>query len=176
MSEVFCRIVFVCTGNTCRSPLAQVLCEKLLSERLGCAVGDLPARGYLVESAGLAAFPGCQASAEALNIAKEFGTDLDRHQSRPFTLQLLTEANHIFAMTRGHLEMLEAICGDLGPKPRLLAESGEDIADPLSSDAEVYRACARQILSHLEKVVSDLVRSRSRGLIDSPLSERGFPC
>src|SRR5207253_2534389 len=53
-----CRIVFVCTGNTCRSPLAEALCKKLLAERLGCAPQELPGRGFIVHSAGLAAMMG----------------------------------------------------------------------------------------------------------------------
>ena len=157
MSELPRRIVFVCTGNTCRSPLAQALCEKLLAERLKCTVPELPARGYIVQSAGLAAFPGCEASPEAVNIAREFGADLAQHRSQVLTFDLLAQADYIFAMTKVHLDILQALRGELGPTPRLLADSGEDIADPLGSEAEVYRACARQILSHLEKVVSEIL-------------------
>src|SRR5262249_12277462 len=53
-----CLVVFVCTGNTCRSPLAEGLCKEMLARRLGCAVDDLPRRGFLVLSAGLAAMMG----------------------------------------------------------------------------------------------------------------------
>ena len=57
--------VFVCTGNTCRSPLAEGLCKKLLAERLGCPAEELPQRGFLVISAGIAAMMGGEAAAEA---------------------------------------------------------------------------------------------------------------
>ncbi|MFO0968958.1 MAG: Sua5/YciO/YrdC/YwlC family protein [Gemmataceae bacterium] len=53
-----CRVLFVCTGNTCRSPIAKALCEKMLADWLGCDAADLPKRGYLVQSAGLAALAG----------------------------------------------------------------------------------------------------------------------
>src|SRR5206468_8355544 len=64
-------IVFICTGNTCRSPLAAALCKKLLADRLGCTVEELPARGFLVLSAGLAAMMGMEASADAALVARE---------------------------------------------------------------------------------------------------------
>src|SRR5207245_9226247 len=57
-----CEIVFVCTGNTCRSPLAEALCKKRLAERLGCAPPDLPRHGFAVQSAGLAAMIGDRAA------------------------------------------------------------------------------------------------------------------
>src|SRR5262245_38556117 len=76
-------IVFVCTGNTCRSPLAEGLFKKRLADRLGCAVAELPARGYLVASAGLAAGPGMPAAAEAIDVALAAGADLAAHQSQP---------------------------------------------------------------------------------------------
>src|SRR5260370_30563389 len=60
-------IVFVCTGNTCRSPMAEGLCKKLLAERLGCALEELPERGFVVLSAGLAALMGGQAAPQALD-------------------------------------------------------------------------------------------------------------
>src|SRR4029077_15159258 len=80
-----CLVVFVCTGNTCRSPLAEGLCKKLLAERLRCPVEELPSHCYLVLSAGLAAMSGGGAAAEAMAVAQEHGADLSRHVSRPLT-------------------------------------------------------------------------------------------
>src|SRR5712691_6240493 len=72
-----CRILFVCTGNTCRSPLAEALCKKRLAEQLGCRVDELAERGYVVASAGVSAYPGDEAAAAAVEIAAEFGAGLD---------------------------------------------------------------------------------------------------
>jgi protein-tyrosine phosphatase len=101
------RVVFVCTGNTCRSPLAEAICKQQLAARLGCPVEELPARGYLVQSAGLAAGTGMPAAEEAVLVAEALGAaDLRDHQSQPLTPELLRAADLILAMTHGHLAAL----------------------------------------------------------------------
>jgi protein-tyrosine phosphatase len=149
------HILFVCTGNTCRSPLAEGLCKKMLADRLACAPAELPERGYVVHSAGLAAGRGEQAAAEAVSTAHEFGADLSGHLSRPVTPELLARADLLVAMTQQHLQFLSRL-GPLAPPMRLLRSDGGDIDDPLGGDAEVYRACARQIWGHLEALVPEL--------------------
>jgi protein-tyrosine phosphatase len=149
------HILFVCTGNTCRSPLAEGLCKKLLADRLGCAPAELPARGYVVHSAGLAAVPGERAAEEAVRIALEFGADLSGHLSRPVTPELLTRADVLVAMTRQHLSFLGRL-GPLAPPSRLLSAEGGDIDDPLGGTQDVYRACARQIWENLQALLPEL--------------------
>jgi protein-tyrosine-phosphatase len=151
-----CRILFVCTGNTCRSPLAEALCTKLLAERLGCAPEALPERGYEIGSAGLAAYPGNPASVEAVDVARELGADLSRHQSRPLTAALLLQADHLIAMTRSHLDALTIYNVPGGATPRLLSAEAADIPDPIGGSADIYRDCARQILHHLEALLPQL--------------------
>jgi protein-tyrosine phosphatase len=150
-----CRIVFVCTGNTCRSPLAEVLCKKLLAARLSCPLEELPQRGFLVHSAGIAAMMGGPAAPEAVDTAREFGADLTGHQTQPITRELLGLADYVIAMTRGHSRALTS-AGAVGPAPRLLARDGSDVPDPIGASPEVYRECARQILGHLEALVPEL--------------------
>jgi protein-tyrosine phosphatase len=150
-----CLIVFVCTGNTCRSPLAEALCKKLLAQRLNCAVEDLPRRGFIVLSAGLAAMMG-GATAEAVEVARELGADLSDHRSKPLTMDLLAQADYLFTMTRGHLQALAEHAAWVGAHPRLLCPDGEDIPDPMGSDQQVYRDCALEIQRHLEKWVAEL--------------------
>jgi protein-tyrosine phosphatase len=151
-----CRILFVCTGNTCRSPLAQALCSKLLAERLGCTPAELPRRGFIVQSAGLAAMMGAEATPEAVTAAREFGADLTNHRSQPLSRELLEQAHFLFAMTRSHLHMLLDIDLPAVASARLLCASGEDIPDPIGSPAEVYRLCAQTILHHLEALLPEL--------------------
>jgi protein-tyrosine phosphatase len=150
-----CQIVFVCTGNTCRSPLAEVLCKKLLAERLGCPVEELPARGFLVLSAGLAAMMGGQAADEAVTVARELGVDLSGHSSRPLTADLMNQADHVITMTRSHQFAVARQFAGVGPRPRLLG-GGSEIADPIGCDQGVYRECAQQIKQHLEELLPDL--------------------
>ena len=152
-----CMIVFVCTGNTCRSPLAEALFKKLLSEQLETDPEELPARGFMVLSAGMAAYPGCRATPEAVEAARELGADLSKHTSRPLTAELAGQADYIIAMTRTHLMALEASHG-LANEPRLLGGDADDVPDPIGGDQEVYRECARRILSHLETLLPEVLR------------------
>jgi protein-tyrosine phosphatase len=151
-----CTIVFVCTGNTCRSPLAEALCKKLLAERLGCAVADLPKRGYQVLSAGLSAMNGDAAASAAVEVARELGADLTEHRSRRLTHDLLTAADHLLTMTQGHLRALAPYCGGGVARPRLLSPQGLDVPDPIGSDEEVYRDCAREIARYLEEFLPEV--------------------
>ncbi|MBM3983502.1 MAG: hypothetical protein FJ304_25175, partial [Planctomycetes bacterium] len=151
-------VLFVCTGNTCRSPLAEALAKKALADRLGCTVADLPGRGFWVLSAGVAAYGGGPASEESVAVAAEFGADLGAHASRPLNPQLLLAADDVIAMTHAHLHALAARFPDLGPAPRLLCGDA-DLDDPIGAGAEVYRACARTIARHLDGFLSEWVRS-----------------
>ena len=154
---VACMIVFVCTGNTCRSPLAEALCKKLLAERLNCRIEELPERGFLVLSAGLAAMMGGRAAAEAVAVAQERGADLSGHASRPLTRALAAQADYLIAMTHTHLQALTAEYDCMGYQPRLLSYDSGDVPDPIGGDEQVYRDCARQILAHLEAFLPEVL-------------------
>lgn len=151
-------VLFVCTGNTCRSPLAESLTKKLLSDRLNCTVDELPARGFWVLSAGVAADSGSPASAESCAVAAEFGADLSRHASRPVNPQLLLAADDVIAMTRGHTYALAARYPDTGPTARLLCGDA-DLDDPIGAGMDVYRECARTVVGHLERIIPEWVVS-----------------
>jgi protein-tyrosine phosphatase len=148
-------IVFVCTGNTCRSPLAESLCKQALAGRLGCSVEELPARGYRVVSAGMAAVAGMPAADEAVAVAQALGADLSRHASRPLTAELASQADHLFVMTSGHLRALtEHLRGSV--RARLLSPEGVDVDDPIGQALEVYESCARQMLAYVEARLAEL--------------------
>jgi protein-tyrosine phosphatase len=151
-----CVILFVCTGNTCRSPMAASLCRKLLAERLHCSPAQLPEHGYVVLSAGMAAMPGDSASPEAVDVVRDLGADLSDHASRPLTDDLVLQADHLLTMTRGHQAAVSARYSRYGPQPRLLDPEGRDISDPVGAEREVYRECAQEILRDLERFVAEL--------------------
>jgi protein-tyrosine phosphatase len=150
-------VLFVCTGNTCRSPLARVLCEKLLAERLGCAIRELPRHGFVVRSAGIAAFEGTEASPEAVVAARRYGGDLEDHTAQPVSEELVVRSDLIYAMTESHLSMLKELFPEKAAAMRLLAPAGEDIYDPIGSDSAVYEQCAEQICRCLEQRLEEIL-------------------
>jgi protein-tyrosine phosphatase len=149
--------VFVCTGNTCRSPLAEALCKKLLADQLGCTVEQLPEREFVVHSAGLAAIMGGGAAAEAVEVGRELGVDLTGHRSQPLSPELAEQADYLVAMTAGHLWSMAYQYPDLAGRCRLLNPDGDDLPDPIGCDQEVYRECARAISQHLQGLVAEIL-------------------
>jgi protein-tyrosine phosphatase len=155
--QTVCLIVFVCTGNTCRSPMADALCKKRLSERLGCRPDELLERGYAVTSAGLSANPGWPAATEAVEAATVYGGDLSAHRSRPMTAELLLQADYVVGMTREHVEALREASAGLTEPPRLLSPHGDDLTDPVGLDRDVYRECAAAIWQHVDALAAEVL-------------------
>ncbi len=145
-------ILFVCTGNTCRSPLAESLCRSKLARALGCPESELAARGFEVASAGVMALPGDRANDQACQVAEEFGAGLAAHRSRPLTPDMLAAATDVIAMTDMHLMLVARYAA--GPEPKLLC-AGEDIPDPIGGDTDEYRACARVIAAQLDRFIPE---------------------
>lgn len=138
-------IVFVCTGNTCRSPMAGVLFSQNLAKRIGCPSEDLMEHGWRIETRGIAAFPGTRASNNAIIAMKKKKLDLTGHRSRNITSELVREADSIFALTQGHLYNLLKAFPEARGKTCVLHPEGIDIPDPYGGSLEIYETCARQI-------------------------------
>jgi protein-tyrosine phosphatase len=137
--------------------MAEALCKKLLAEKLGCQPQELPQRGFLVLSAGLAAMMGLEASPEAIEVTRDMGADLSEHRSQPLTAELLARADHLLVMTNTHLRALLPFCPEGSPQPLLLAGGDRDIPDPIGAEAQVYRDCAQQIMEHLQARLKDII-------------------
>ncbi len=99
-------ILFICTGNTCRSPMAEGMCRKLLAEKVGCKPEDLEERGVIVMSAGLSAYMGGRPATEAVDVMRMMGIDLTTHETQPLTAQLVRNADVIWTMTRSHRQAI----------------------------------------------------------------------
>ncbi len=149
-------IVFVCTGNTCRSPMAESLFKTRLAERLGCRIEDLPVHGYRVLSAGVAAYPGDAPSPEAVDVLREFGAELAEHRSQPLSMEMALHADCLIGMTRSHLLAVLARFPAVGGSLRLLCGNEGDLDDPIGCGIDVYATCARTILRHVDRLIMEL--------------------
>ena len=150
-------ILFCCTGNTCRSPMAESLFRHLLAQRLKCSPDDLTKRGYLVASAGLAADYGSPASHESVEMMKRRGLDLRSHTSQPLTDRLIEQVDRCYTMTNGHRAAILDSHSDLADRVQTLARDGKDISDPIGAGLHEYAACAASIEQHLVRILDDIV-------------------
>jgi len=150
------KFLFVCTGNTCRSPMAEGMFCKYLAKKLECPVDQLDEMGYKIFSAGVMDTAGCPASPEAIVVCAAKGIDIKTHKSRMLSGQLVEESDFIFAMCRMHRERVVALSLQAANKCVLLA-GNEEIADPIGQPQQVYNNCADLIEKAVKKRVCELV-------------------
>ena len=136
------KVLVVCTGNTCRSPMAA-----------GWLNQKLAGKGWVAESAGVAAWGGDGASPEAVEVMREIGVDISAHRNRKLTRALVDEAAIILAMTDGHRREIERRFPEAAAKVRLVKSFGaapaEDVADPFGASADVYRHVRDELVQAL---------------------------
>jgi protein-tyrosine-phosphatase len=153
------KIVFVCTGNQCRSPMAEALMMTLLKDRC-------PDVQFTVTSCGCAGFVDCPATVEAIEVMKEQGIDLTYHMSHPISEQILQDADIIFVMSGRHREYIDTFYPQYSRKVHLLKEYalvGEgtphiphddlDVPDPIGKRIEFYR----EVLSDLTFICNRII-------------------
>ena len=135
-------ILFVCTGNVCRSPMAEGLFRRAVVGR-----GE-----FKVTSAGLGAMSGQPASEHSVRALKEIGIDISELRSKPLTAEMVREADYIFGMTHSHADSLVVLYPQAVEKIFLLREFDDtlemyekDISDPIGGSFEIYRECRDQI-------------------------------
>jgi protein-tyrosine phosphatase len=158
-------IVLVCTGNTCRSPMASQLMRQHIANRLGCKLDELESRGVMVLSAGIAAMSGSGASPEAVRTMQARGLDLSDHESQPLTERIARFADMILTMTRGHREAICTQWPECSSRVKLLCHDGQDVSDPIGGPETVYQRCADQIEAQLDAWIDTLDLD---GLIEQP--------
>lgn len=153
MSEV--KFLLVCTGNTCRSPMAKGIFCKYWAEKLQCDVDHLDKMGYKVFSAGVINMAGSPASAEAVAACAAKGVDIKAHKSRTLTRELVEESDFIFAMTRMHCEQVTALSPEAADKCVLLA-GNKEIPDPIGQPQQVFNDCAELIEEAVRERIGEL--------------------
>jgi len=149
-------VLFVCTGNICRSPIAEGLFRRLIGNR----------KDIEVLSAGVHAVRGQPPSLYAVQVCAEEGADISDLRSQPLTAALVDRATHIFAMTGAHLETIQTVFPQGAEKSFLLREFEEpgttvwrDVPDPIGLGREVYEDCARIISNALPSVLAFVEQS-----------------
>ncbi|QDU71791.1 low molecular weight protein arginine phosphatase [Mucisphaera calidilacus] len=153
MAERVKSLLLVCTGNTCRSPMAEVIARDLLARRHGVEAASLGDAGVEVGSAGVMTMGGSAASPEAVAVMAERGLDLSGHVSRGLTHELVRGSDLILAMTQGHLEALLSVAPEARDRAGLLDSEG-DIEDPIGQSMVVYRDVADRMSACLERVLA----------------------
>jgi protein-tyrosine-phosphatase len=146
------NLLYVCTGNTCRSPLARAITERLIAARGWTHVS--------VDSAGTAGVEGARASENALVVAREHGLSLDEHRSKELTAELLEWADLVLVMTPSQFEMVARL--GHAPKVALVTDfiegvgSGQAVRDPFGGDIDAYRQTCEQLVLSAESLLERL--------------------
>jgi protein-tyrosine phosphatase len=144
---MFGRILVVCVGNVCRSPMAAALLARRLSDR---------SAGVVVESAGIAALVGRPADPIAVELMRERGLDLSGHRARQLTEPLALAADVVIAMEQGHVKAIEAAYPRARGRVHRLGRWGAfDVPDPYRQP----RATFERALERIEQGIADLERA-----------------
>jgi tRNA threonylcarbamoyl adenosine modification protein (Sua5/YciO/YrdC/YwlC family) len=150
-SEKF-HVLFVCSGNTCRSPMAEAILRTLVRREI-CEV----------RSAGTIAMDGTPAAANALEVVAEYGGTLDNHTSRLLDKDGVEWADLILVMSYGHFDRVMELSREAAVKTFLLKEykrrvKYNEVADPVGKDLPAYRRAARDMIPALRMVARDIAR------------------
>jgi glycine hydroxymethyltransferase len=166
------NILFICTGNVCRSPMAEGLFRQMVRDRSDVAVG----------SAGLGAVYGQPASQHAIDVLRPLGIDIKGIRSRPLTEDLVEKSDYLFVMTRTHLDTIQMLFPQAAEKTYLLCEFDEELArqaldvpDPIGQGIDVYFRCRDTIKRALPSVLAFIDNNARKPAMTPPTSTATKP-
>lgn len=145
------NITFICTGNTCRSPMAEAIAMKIIAEKY-------PKSGITISSAGLNTFNGSPASQNSIDVCREIGIDLLEHRSRRINQEIVDNTDIFAVMTQSHADFLLR-CGV--PSDRVIV-LGSGIPDPFGGNIEIYRECRDSLIDAVGKLLAKLTEQHNR--------------
>lgn len=150
------KILFVCTGNICRSAMAHHYMQKKIIDN---GLGDK----YLIDSAGISAYTGDSATDSAKEVMKKYGVDMEKHRATYLEEADIKSFDLVLCMTMAHKRKILNRYPNMQDKVFTLKEYvGEtyylDIDDPWGFGIEVYEACSEEIVNYVDKLVEKLSR------------------
>jgi L-threonylcarbamoyladenylate synthase len=143
-------VLFVCSGNTCRSSMAEALAKQYFASKLNVPSSDLERQGITIMSGGTQALHGVRAAAQAVEALSDMGIDLSEHRSRPVTVEMIHQADVVYAMSRNHARAVVSLVPSAADKTFPL-DPENDIEDPIGGDISLYTQVAEQLKTLIER-------------------------
>ncbi len=158
------RILIVCTGNLCRSPMAEHLLKRALARSVRTPLENLGARGFIVESAGTHAYDGLDMPENAKRALAELGITGVKHAARLLRAAHLVEADVVYAAAEEHAEAMKMLHEGSAGKVRMI-DPERDVYDPMGQGLEKYRESAAHLAVRVEAIAAEILKEKgeSRG-------------